>query len=136
MKKLLIIIICLSFFIPMLNCASILDGAKKPHERTADIQWGYVICDVLFTGLIGLIIDFADGAIYKSSNPSRSEIEENLNKGIPCYRVRDDGVYKIELKDGQLKESKIEQSVIPPIVWQTIEKEKTSRMASVPQYAH
>jgi hypothetical protein len=136
MKRFLVITLCLAFtMIPALNCATILDGAKKSHERTSEIQWGYVICDVLFTGLLGLIIDFGTGAIYKSSKPSTMEIEKNLNKGIPCYRLRDDGVYKIDLKDGQLKESKVEESAIPPVVWQTIEKEKTARMVSVPQYA-
>jgi hypothetical protein len=136
MRKLLVIMLCVGILVPMLNCATIFDGAKKDLERTSDIQWGYVILDACFTGFLGLIIDFASGAIYKSSNPSKAEIEKNLNKGIPCYRLRDDGVYKIELKDGQLKESKIEKSVIPPVVWQTIEKEKTSKMVSVPQYAH
>ena len=130
------IVLCLAFtVIPALNCAVILDGSKKPSERTSDVQWGYVVLDVLFTGCLGLIIDFATGAVYKSSNPSKAEIEKNLNKGIPCYRLSDDGVYKIELKDGQLKETKIEESAIPPVVWQTIEKEKSSRMVSVPQYA-
>jgi len=134
MIKWVLIMLCLAFaIIPALNCATILDGTKKPGER-GDVMWGYVILDVLFTGCLGLIIDFADGAMYKSTNPSKAEIEKNLKKGIPCYRVSDDGVYKIELIDGQLKESKIEESVIPPVVWQTIEKEKTSRMASVPQF--
>ena len=136
MTKWVVIILCLAFTVmPALNCALILDGGKKPNERTSDIQWGYVVLDVLFTGALGIIIDFATGAVYKSSNPSKTEIEKNLNKGIPCYRVSDDGVYKIELIDGQLKESKIEESAIPPVVWQTIEKERTSRMVSVPQYA-
>jgi hypothetical protein len=92
---------------------------------------------VLFTGLLGIVVDFATGAIYKSSG-SKTEIEQDLQKyarqGKPCYRLRDDGLYKIELIDGQLKESKIEQSAIPPVVWQTIEKEKSSRMVLVPQY--
>ncbi|MFH0888177.1 MAG: hypothetical protein V1871_03100 [Planctomycetota bacterium] len=137
MKKFLVIILCLAFtIIPALNCATILDGSKKDFERTSDIQWGYVILDVLIGGgVIGIIIDFSTGAIYKSSNPSKTEIEKNLNEGIPCYRLREDGVYKIELKDGQLKESKIEESAIPPVVWQTIEKEKTAGMVLAPQYA-
>jgi len=136
MTKWVVIMLCLAFaVIPALNCATILDGSKKPGERTSDIQWGYIVLDVLFTGALGIIIDFATGAVYKSSNPSKAEIEKNLKEGIPCYRVSDDGVYKIELIDGQLKESKIEGIEIPPVVWQTIEKEKTSRMVSVPQYA-
>lgn len=135
-QKIIVVVLLVTLVMGQFNCATILDGAKKPHERTSEIQWGYVVLDVLFTGLLGIIIDFADGAIYKSSNPSKTEIEKNLNKGIPCYRLRDDGLYKIELIDGQLKESKVEQSVIPPVVWQTIEKVKSgnTRMVLVPQY--
>lgn len=50
------------------SCAWIFGGfrGKSEAERSADIQWGYFILDVLFTGAIGLIIDFATGAIYKS----------------------------------------------------------------------
>jgi hypothetical protein len=138
MKKVLVVILCVGFLLPALNCATILDGAKKPHERTSDIQWGYVILDLLTTGFLGIIIDFADGAIYKSTSSS-SEIEQDLNKytsqGIPCYKLRDNGLYKVELVAGQLKESKIEQNAIPPVVWQAIEKEKSLRMVSAPQFA-
>lgn len=141
MKKigLALCLFCAMVLVVNLNCAVILDGAKASHERTDEVMWGYVVADVLFTGLIGLIIDFSTGAIYKS-NESSSEIEQDLNKclskGIPCYRLREDGVYKIEMKDGQLKESKVERGVIPLVVWQSIEKEKSSRMVSVPQFAH
>ena len=136
MKKVIVIMLCVGILMSAFNCATILDGSKSANERTSDIQWGYVVLDVLFTCLLGLIIDFADGAIYKSNNPSKTEIEQNLNKGIPCYRLRDDGLYKIELIDGQLKESKVEQSAIPSVVWQTIEKVKSgnTRMVLMPQY--
>ena len=132
-------LLCAMVLVVNLNCAAILDGTKASHERTDEVMWGYVVADVLLTGALGLIIDFASGAIYKRSG-SRTEIEQDLNKyiskGIPCYRVHEDGVYKVELVDGNLKESKIEKSIIPAVVWQSIEKEKSSRMVSVPQFAH
>lgn len=131
MRKMLLVALCLCLLLPALNCATILDGAKKSHERTSNVQWGYVVLDLLFGGL-WLIIDFADGAIYERSG-SRSEIDHNLQKyasqGKPCYRLRDDGLYQVALVEGQLKESKIEQSAIPPAVWQTIEKQKSALLS-------
>jgi hypothetical protein len=50
------------------GCALIFDGAKAPENRDYErILWGYLILDILLTGLIGLIIDFATGAIYARS---------------------------------------------------------------------
>ncbi len=49
----------------MPGCALIFDGGKGPDERDhGRILWGYLILDILFTGLLGLVIDFATGAIY------------------------------------------------------------------------
>lgn len=46
-------------------CALIFDGAKSPSERDhSRILWGWLILDILFTGLIGVVIDLATGAIY------------------------------------------------------------------------
>lgn len=53
-------------------CALIFDGPKDPDERDYDrILWGYLILDVLFTGLIGLLIDFLSGAIYARAGSPR-----------------------------------------------------------------
>jgi len=123
--------LCLGFLLPALNCATIFDGAKKPYERTSDIQWGFFVLDLLVFWP-GLIVDFSTGAIYKSNDASKSESGQNLQEyasaGIPCYRVSADGLYKIEMSEGQLKEAKIEPSTLPPVVWQAIEKEKSNAL--------
>ncbi len=47
------------------GCALIFDGGKNPEDRDySRVLWGWLILDILLTGLIGLIIDFATGAIY------------------------------------------------------------------------
>jgi hypothetical protein len=55
-----------AFAVPTLGCALVFEGGgKNPEDRDYErILWGYVILDVLLTGFIGLIIDFATGAIY------------------------------------------------------------------------
>lgn len=131
-QKLIVVMLIAVLVLSSFNCATILDGAKKPHERTSDIQWGYFVLDVLFFFPLSLIIDFADGAIYKEAPGSRTEIEQQLKdyamKGKPAYIVRDDGCYKVELVDGNLKERKIARDELPATVWNTIEKEKTALM--------
>ena len=55
------------------GCALIFSGAKSPEDRDhSRIQWGYLILDILFTGFLGLIIDFATGAIYAQKGSARS----------------------------------------------------------------
>jgi hypothetical protein len=47
------------------GCALIFDGGKGPDERDyGRLLWGWLILDILFTGLIGVVIDLATGAIY------------------------------------------------------------------------
>lgn len=52
------------------GCAWMFNGfrGKDEHERSPNIAWGYFILDLLFTGAIGLIIDFASGAIYSDKS--------------------------------------------------------------------
>ncbi len=109
------------------SCATILGGGGKPaHLRdTSRIRWGYVIADVLFTGAIGLIIDFANGAIYESKDISnRSDIEKNimnaLNHNMPAYIVKKDGYYKANMKDGKLEYQKVGDEEIPQSVKNSI----------------
>ena len=128
---LILLLVSLAF---QFNCATIFDGSKKPEERTSDIQWGYVILDVLGTGLLGLIIDFADGAIYSSNKLNSNNIEQDLKdhllKGMPCYTIKDNGCYKAELVGGNLRYSKIAQNAIPTVVWQAIAKGKPCLLAA------
>jgi hypothetical protein len=51
-------------------CALILDGPKKPTEHDGEINWGYLVADIFLTGLVGLVIDFATGAIYRRTAPA------------------------------------------------------------------
>ncbi|MEQ1505273.1 MAG: hypothetical protein ABMB14_23785 [Myxococcota bacterium] len=77
------------------GCALVFDGAKTKTERSSDIQWGYFVADVLLTGLIGLVIDFATGAIYKptgagvalSTDPDPSEVARLLDRGGDRVRL-------------------------------------------------
>lgn len=57
------------------SCATILGGKRTSYQTTkpADgqpqrkVRVGYIVTDVLLTGALGLIVDFATGAIYKPS---------------------------------------------------------------------
>lgn len=51
-------------------CATLLGGGGKPDaERDyTRIRWGWLIADILLTGLIGVVIDFLTGAIYASKS--------------------------------------------------------------------
>lgn len=61
----LLLLVAVSLFVGVTGCALIFDGAKEPSQRSSDVQWGYLILDILFTGIIGIVVDFATGAIYK-----------------------------------------------------------------------
>lgn len=121
-------LLCALVMIVNVNCAAILDGTGG--KRTSDVQWGFVVLDVLFTGLIGLVIDFASGAIYAREEGSKSEIERQLKEyamtGRPAYMVRGDGCYKVEMSGNQLTETKVPPDQIPANVWQAIEKQKAA----------
>ena len=55
------------------SCATILGGSRTTYQVTKpkdgepqrQVRAGYIIADVLLTGALGIIIDFATGAIYK-----------------------------------------------------------------------
>src|SRR5947209_4774591 len=56
------------------GCATIIEGSKKPDERTGELMWGYVLVDVLLLGVIPLIIDLATGAIYERKVVAQNEV--------------------------------------------------------------
>jgi hypothetical protein len=72
MKKLLGTLLIIIFFAS--SCATIAGGKVTTYQRTKpkagepqrQIKVGALICDVVFWGGAGLIIDFATGAIYKT----------------------------------------------------------------------
>lgn len=110
-----------------ISCATILDGSKKSYERTSDIQWGYFIADLLLTGPLGLIIDFASGAIYKSSKPG-ANLEQDIRRHLvvdrmPVYRVTDDKVLSVTMSpDGTLAYTEIARETLPAPVLASLDK--------------
>ncbi len=73
MKKVSSIISMLLVVCVLSSCATILGGPRTlyqvtkplPGQPQRQVRVGYIIADALLTGALGLIIDFATGAIYK-----------------------------------------------------------------------
>jgi hypothetical protein len=71
MKKLLVSLLIVITFTS--SCATIAGGKVTTYQRTKpkagepqrQVKLGALICDVVFWGGAGLIVDFATGAIYK-----------------------------------------------------------------------
>lgn len=117
----MILMVCIMPFFT--SCATIMGGGgKSPSERSAEIRWGYFILDLFTTGGIGLIIDFSNGAIYKSKTGKYSslhkEMIEAINKGAPAYIVKNDGIYRVTLSSDNKTElmTKIPKEQLPPKV--------------------
>ena len=108
------------------SCATIFGGgAKDKSERTADIRWGYFVLDIL-GGAVPLIIDFANGAIYEPKvkhSDIKKEMLNALNKNIPTYFVKSDGVYKASLNSGNIEYSKVSENELPPQVSKSLKAE-------------
>lgn len=73
MKKMKTLIAALLIMNVFSGCAAILGGKRtsyqtvkpKDGEPQRQVRVGYIVADVFLTGALGLIIDFATGAIYK-----------------------------------------------------------------------
>lgn len=71
MKKLMYLLLSASLF--MTSCATIVGGKVTASQKTKpkegqpqrQVKVGALICDIVFWGGAGLIVDFATGAIYK-----------------------------------------------------------------------
>jgi hypothetical protein len=75
---------------------------------------------------IPLIIDFATGAIYEPKMPrsdAKKEIINALNSNIPSYLVKEDGIYKAYLKDGEVEYTKISEDELPLSVRKSLKAE-------------
>lgn len=125
MKKVLVMVL-VALLVFNFSCATILDGAKSPEKRSHEIQWGYVVLDVLFTGLLGLIIDFADGAIYKEKYPGSGALEEDIKHhlvdlNIPVYRFTNDKVFAVTLSEDSLVYTEVERNSLPQGVLRVVE---------------
>jgi hypothetical protein len=58
---------CLSLFLSGSGCATLSRPQRTglPYDQRDGIDVGCFICDVLFTGGIGLLFDFIHGTIYR-----------------------------------------------------------------------
>jgi hypothetical protein len=73
MKKLLSFLVVGILFLQVTSCATIMGGQVTAYQKTKpapgqpqrEVKIGPLICDVIFWGGGGLIVDFATGAIYK-----------------------------------------------------------------------
>lgn len=69
MKKIIFLLLTACMLLP--SCATILGGKKtelqahKPAEGRRELREGYIVLDLLFTGGIGLVIDFLTEKIYE-----------------------------------------------------------------------
>jgi hypothetical protein len=122
----LVVVIIAVVLMANINCATVFDGTKPSGQR-GDIMWGYFVLDVVCWGFIGLIIDFADGAIY-AKVPASTDIEKDMKirlaKHMPVYRVTDNKIYSVTLSNNDtLCYTPIARELLPPRVVETIEKQ-------------
>ncbi len=85
-----IIAMLLSVTILSSSCATILGGSRTAYQTTKpkdgepqrQVRVGYIIADALLTGILGLVVDFATGAIYKpepttKAAPASTEVKKS-----------------------------------------------------------
>lgn len=80
MKKWIIFFSLLILMLETTSCATIVGGQVTesqrrkplPGEQSRQIKVGALIADAIFFGGVGILIDFATGAIYKPALPKSS----------------------------------------------------------------
>ncbi len=88
MKKWIIFFSLLILMLETTSCATIVGGQvtesqrRKPlqGEQTRQIKVGALIADAVFFGGVGILIDFATGAIYKPAEKSKSSNKEYMRQ--------------------------------------------------------
>lgn len=66
-------------------CALVFDGPKPPEERDyGRILWGWLLLDILFLGIIGVLVDFLSGAIYARKDPEEDSLPSWSRRIEPC----------------------------------------------------
>jgi hypothetical protein len=73
MKKLFSFICLLALLIEFSSCATLVGGQVTTYQRTKpvpgrpsrEVKVVPLVCDIIFLGGVGIIVDFATGAIYK-----------------------------------------------------------------------
>ena len=77
MRKPIILFSLLVLMLEITSCATIVGGQVSesqrrkplPGEQSRQIKVGALIADAFFFGGVGILIDFATGAIYKPAEP-------------------------------------------------------------------
>lgn len=85
MKKLFLFFCGFVLIFEMTSCATIVGGQVTesqrrkplPGEQSRQIKVGALIADAVFFGGVGILIDFATGAIYKPAEKKETNIPNN-----------------------------------------------------------
>jgi hypothetical protein len=88
MKKVILLICGLILIFELTSCATIVGGQVTesqrrkplPGEQSRQIRVGALIADAVFFGGLGILIDFATGAIYKPMEKVNSGSSNNYLK--------------------------------------------------------
>lgn len=83
MRKLITTFFLLMLLIEFSSCATVVGGEVSTYQRTKpvagrpsrEVKVVPLVCDVFFLGGVGLIVDFATGAIYKPNPPKKGLFE-------------------------------------------------------------
>jgi hypothetical protein len=88
MKKMILLITGFILILELTSCATIVGGQVTesqrrkplPGEQSRQIRVGALIADAVFFGGLGILIDFATGAIYKPVEKVNSGSSNNYLK--------------------------------------------------------
>ena len=88
MKKIILLITGFILILELTSCATIVGGQVTesqrrkplPGEQSRQIRVGALIADAVFFGGLGILIDFATGAIYKPMEKVNSGSSNNYLK--------------------------------------------------------
>ncbi len=88
MKKVILLICGFILILELTSCATIVGGQVTesqrrkplPGEQSRQIRVGALIADAVFFGGLGILIDFATGAIYKPMEKVNSGSSNNYLK--------------------------------------------------------
>jgi len=80
MKKIMLLLCTIVLLLEMSSCATIVGGQVTasqrrkplPGEQARQIKVGALVADAFFFGGLGILIDFATGAIYKPVEKTNS----------------------------------------------------------------
>ena len=85
MKKIMLLLCTIVLMLEMSSCATIIGGQVTesqrrkplPGEQARQIKVGALVADAFFFGGLGILIDFATGAIYKPVEKTNSGSSNN-----------------------------------------------------------